>query len=695
VTAVLATARVRAIAVPTWAWLTAIVVCSAALRAALAHEVVAPWIMVDELIYSELAKSFAAHGTFDVRGVPSHGYGFVYPVLIAPAWRLFGPMPSVYAAAKDIGAVAMSLAALPAYFLARRLLSRWLALLAAVLAVAIPSLLYTGELMTENVFYPIFLAATLLLVATLERPTWRRQVALLVVCGLAYATRAQAIVFLPAILLSPPLLGWIERDLRARLRRFAPLYGIVAALVVLALLGTAARGRSPLSLLGAYRAATGEGYSATTVLHYLLWHVAELDLYVGVVPFAALLGLWLAPRRVDPAARVFAAATFPLSVLLVVEVATFASTESQRIEERNMFYVAPFMLIALLGLVRDRVVPRGRTLWLAAAAVAVLPLAVPFTRFVNTSAVSDTFALLPWWWVQDRGVHFSTLHWVAFAAAVVAASAVFLPRRAALVVPVLVLVYFGLTTAVVLNGRHGIRQASVGALRAGVRMAHPDWIDRAAGRSANVSLLWPPQPEVHPVWENEFFNRSVGAMYTIGPDPWNAGFPETTVRIGKGGVVTGPAGPVRVAYALVPTDVAGTRVAADSEAGLSLYRVDGPLIAVVHVGGLYPRDTWAGRHVVYTRTHCTGGRLTVTLETDGQLFDAAQPVTAREHGGVVGRVAVPNDRTTTLTVPLEPRGGVCEVDFTAATVRVPAQVQPGSTDTRRLAAHYLSFVWSP
>ena len=41
--------------------------------------------MVDELIYSELAKSFAAGGHFLVRGEPAGSYGFVYPVLIAPA----------------------------------------------------------------------------------------------------------------------------------------------------------------------------------------------------------------------------------------------------------------------------------------------------------------------------------------------------------------------------------------------------------------------------------------------------------------------------------------------------------------------------------------------------------------------------------------------------------------------------------
>ena len=82
----------------------AIVVVSVAVRVALARRMVAPWIMVDELVYSELAKSFAAHGQFLVRGVPSHGYGFVYPVLIAPAWRLFDAVPEAYAAAKAINA---------------------------------------------------------------------------------------------------------------------------------------------------------------------------------------------------------------------------------------------------------------------------------------------------------------------------------------------------------------------------------------------------------------------------------------------------------------------------------------------------------------------------------------------------------------------------------------------------------------
>ena len=128
-------------AVPAWAWLAGIVAVSILVRFALARRVVAPWIMVDELIYSELAKSFAATGHFLVRGQPSGGYGIVYPVVIAPAFRAFTSITTAYEAAKAINSIVMSLTAIPVYFLARRMLSPALALVAALLAVTIPSML--------------------------------------------------------------------------------------------------------------------------------------------------------------------------------------------------------------------------------------------------------------------------------------------------------------------------------------------------------------------------------------------------------------------------------------------------------------------------------------------------------------------------------------------------------------------------
>ena len=118
-------------AVPAWAWLAAIVVCSFALRAWLAREMLGPFIMVDELTYSELARSVAAGDGFQVRDVPASGFSLVYSILISPAYALFDSLPDAYAAVKTLNALFMSLAAVPAYLLARRVLAPGLSLFAA------------------------------------------------------------------------------------------------------------------------------------------------------------------------------------------------------------------------------------------------------------------------------------------------------------------------------------------------------------------------------------------------------------------------------------------------------------------------------------------------------------------------------------------------------------------------------------
>ena len=85
--------RSRARAVPAWAWVAAIVAISTAVRFGFARHMAGPWIMIDEIVYSELAKSFAATGSFAVRDVPTGGYGVVYPILISPAYAAFHSIP--------------------------------------------------------------------------------------------------------------------------------------------------------------------------------------------------------------------------------------------------------------------------------------------------------------------------------------------------------------------------------------------------------------------------------------------------------------------------------------------------------------------------------------------------------------------------------------------------------------------------
>ena len=469
----------RVEAVPAWAWLAGIVVLSFAFRAWLARGMPAPFIMVDELIYSELAKSFAATGEFAIREAPTRGYGLVYPVLISPAYALFDAVPDAYAAIKTINSLLMSLAAVPAYLLARRVVRPSYALVVALLTVAVPSLVYTATVMTENAFYPLFLCVCVLIVWLIEKPTWWLTVATLLAIVVAYETRAQAIALVPA-LLTAPLVLWLFRGApaRAALRPFVLLYGLVLGGALLVVLVQAARGAPVTGLLGAYDVVGDSSYDVAEVLRYLLYHWAELTLYLAVVPIAATIVLLGIARSLDPRLQAFLAVSLSVSFWLVLAVAVFASRFAFRIQERNMFVVAPLFFCLLLAWV-ERGAPRPRVLGYCAAGVAaLLVLAIPFERFVETSAISDTLMLLPFWSVQDT----TGLEWVAelaFGLALLGAIAfLVVPARYALALPALVLVVYGIVLKPVWFGPHGVKQAGIGALYQGIRGTDRDWIDR-------------------------------------------------------------------------------------------------------------------------------------------------------------------------------------------------------------------------
>ena len=50
---------------------------------------VAPFILVDEIIWSEIARGIADAGEPLIRDEPDPGYSIVYPLLISPVYALF------------------------------------------------------------------------------------------------------------------------------------------------------------------------------------------------------------------------------------------------------------------------------------------------------------------------------------------------------------------------------------------------------------------------------------------------------------------------------------------------------------------------------------------------------------------------------------------------------------------------------
>ncbi len=684
--------------IPSWAWLAAVVVGSTAVRAILGRDLVAPFIFVDELIWSEIARGIAEAGQPLLRDEPNPGYSIVYPLLISPVYALTENLPDAYAGVKTVNALLMSLAAIPAFFLARRVVRDGLALLAALMAVAVPSLAYTGTVMTENAFYPLFLLVALLLVLVVERPTPLRVVLLLALVGLAFATRVQAVALVPALLVAPLVIAVFERSgLRAAIARFRWLYGIMAGGALAVVLLQVASG----NLLGAYAAVGDRSYDLSEALRYLWWHVAELALYVIVVPLAATIVLVARARGLDRPLQAFLAATVSLTACIVVVVAVFASQFSNRIQERNMFYVAPLLCIALLAWV-ERGAPRPRVLAALAAGVsALLVVSIPYDRFLTTSAITDTLMLLPLWSLQDR----IGAEWIEFAAlglaAGLAAAFLLIPRRYALALPLLVLGLWILAIRPIWWGTHGLERASMGSLFQGIRTAERDWIDTALPNGETAAFLWTGRTDRLTVHQNEFFSRGVGPVYYVS-SPTPGGLPETQVTIDDGtGLVTMADGrpvPDRFLVADSSFEPDGKPLARDDGWGLTLWRSTPPLISAVRIDGLYPGDTWSGREVTYVRRRCARGTVAVLLSSDPSLFFEPQTVVARSNGRVAGRVQVGPYGRVHLRTPVAPAPGStdCRVVYTVTPTAVPAEVTGGANaDPRELGVHFERFSYQP
>jgi len=686
--------RARVARVPDWVWLAGIVVASAALRAWLVRAMPAPFVFVDELIYSELARSIADAGTFAVRGVPTSGYSVLYPILLAPAYAIFDVLPSAYAAAKTTNAVAMSLAAVPAWLIARRVAGRSLALVCAVTAVAVPSMAYTATVVTETLFYPVALVFAWTLVRTLERPSPGRIAALAAALVAAVLTRSQALGFVGAIVIAPLILAALRRDARV-IRRFVPLLGGLVALALLVVVAQLARGRSLSDLLGAYSVVGQGGYDLGQVLRFWLWHVEELTLYVAVVPVVALVVLlWRAPR-LPPAVQEHLAATVALVATSALVVGAFASRfASDRIQDRYLFFLVPLLVAALAAWV-ELGAPRPRVPLVVGSVVALGLVALfPYARFVGEPAKSDTFGLLPLWTANAHLLAGS--YWLTVVAVALGLVALFalVPSRFALSVPLVLLGVFVVLSRPVWSGPHGVLRSGEGALFQGIRGVDRGWIDARVPAGDDVAVLWTGRADRFTVNQNEFFNRRVGDVYyTSQPTPGGIG--ETPVRIDAQGVVRTPTGGTIVApYALLDGSVTpdGTVVARD-ELGTTLWSLRGPLTSLTSVKGLYPNDTWSGAHVSWKRLRCRGGRLLVGLHSDPTLFAGRLTrVTASVRGRPVSSIAVAPEGSATLRVPLEAVDGECVVRFTVEPTLVPADVVPGSTDDRRLGVHFDSFV---
>ena len=172
--------------------LVALVGASFLVRTALAWLRSTPALFPDEYIYSAIGRSIADSGQPLIRGGPAHFPALLQPLVTAPAW-LVGDVGLAFRIVQSIGALAMSLAAIPVFLLARRLgLGGRVALALAAFTVLVPDLLYASFVSSEALAYPLVLASVYAADdRAIAAPTRRAQVVFVALAVLAVVARVQ------------------------------------------------------------------------------------------------------------------------------------------------------------------------------------------------------------------------------------------------------------------------------------------------------------------------------------------------------------------------------------------------------------------------------------------------------------------------------------------------------------------------
>ncbi len=568
--------------------LAALVVLAAIGYGAAAQLVRMPLLNPDELRYTLAARGLVGGEWLNLRG-DAYGYGPVYPLLLAPILALAGSLEVAYPLFKLADAVLFGLVAVPVYFLARRLLPEWWSVAVAATAILIPSSIYTSVVLTESTAYLASSAALLAVVVALEHPTVPRQLVMLAIVGLAYATRPQFAALLPAFVAGAVLLWAVDAGrppLRRAAARLWPALGALALGLAVGGAGLLVTRSSPSGSLGGYANLWRE-YDPAAVAQFLVYHLAGWELYLFVVPFVAapivVRELLQAARRGAEREGAFVAAFLTVNTVTFLVAAAFATTPYgfSELHDRYLFYVAPLWLVAF-AVWLERGLPRPPVLTAVSALVAlVLPASLPF-GLIGGNLVLEVVPTALWslvWDVVEGAPHVDGRRVLGLVVIVLVVAAVALPRRAWPLLPAVVLAGFLLTATLAWKRQVDAPLAFVQADRdAGT------WVDDALPQGAQATKLYVSPPRCpytemvrHALFLTEFFNRSVERVAAIG-DSTSDGLPAARVDVGAGGRLLLAGGDPLVAdYVVTQPEVAlaGRRIARGTGAGLVLWRTDG------------------------------------------------------------------------------------------------------------------------
>lgn len=584
-----------------------VVALSSVLQTLMAWRRPTPGYFPDEYMYAELGRSLLDGGSPLVRGESANFLPLLYPLLTAPAW-LWDDVEHAYRTIQAFNAVAISLAAVPAFLLARRIgVGTRLAVAVAGLAVVVPDVLYSSAVMAEPLAYPLALGAAAAAVATLERPTVRLQLAFLGLAGLAAATRIQLAVLPLCYLAAVVAVGRRDRRLQETLRDHRVGTGVTALGL---LVGVAAALSGKVGIYGdltAYSVDLGVAAAAAGANALVLAYAAGWVLVPG-----ALLGLGLALARPRSRAELgFGAFALVELVLLLVQASVVG--DMGRVQERYAMYALP-LLGCLFALYASRGWPLLRAHALLAAVAGTAAAAVPLAGYAAGGGTSQSLVLAALRHLEGRvgDVGLASLAVAVGATAlsgVVLAVAATRGRSATPVALALALaVSLGTTAAA-----FALQRDSRTILRAAFLPTDPSWVDAAV--EGPVTLLVTPRSTRADLHSTLFWNRSIRRLALLNDADRPDAFSAIATKTDGAGRLDLPPGPVLAdehGSTIVLRDATPLREAQTK----TLWRLEGRPQLQLLLAGRYYSGLMAAEGGVRVWPVRPGGRLAAWLELE-------------------------------------------------------------------------------
>jgi len=524
-----------------------------------------PTIFTDELEWTQISRAIAATGHAARRGEPI-SFKSLYAFLIAPAWWLHST-GAAYALIKYVNTVVMALAAIPTYLLARTLVPRRPATIAALASLCTTALYYAGFIIPEVLAYPTFILCAWVSIRALGGAGRRWTIAAVVLDLVAVEVRGELITLVASFALAAAIL-WVVGPRGQHLRRNWGVFDYVGAtLLLIGAFVVLNRLFSPSDWKTVTESFKGRLFSLG------LQAASAFALGLGLLPFlGGLASLWLPERRHDPRWRAFAAftgsAVLTVGTYTGVKAAYLSTTFATRVEERNLIYLGPLLLVgtAVWICAQRRWLPGTLIAWAFTAwLVLYYGYQLDFPYFEAPGFGVATLANRAWHWDQP------TIRIALAVACAVLLAMILAPARARR--PVLMLAVAATLTWMLAGEIESSRGAAIQSQNYANNMPQPfNWIDRAthgddvtfmgqeisSGEALGVNLM-------------EFWNRSVKHIWSLdgsAPGPGPTLTPDLQNRVGA---LTHDPG-FKYVVSTNGVNIVGTTVA--SKPGLTLRRID-------------------------------------------------------------------------------------------------------------------------